>query len=191
MEQVLAPRFNFTPKNTGKLDGYDYGSGGCDPSGQNIGYNQETGQLHIEINGLAEPTTNEARRIVREDLLKAITAFVQDKPAVEQGLFNPEAVPEEQNVLRMGKIVRDRYPELSEADQEAIRQHAVAALNLTQQARNIALTAPDTEATGSNTAFVDSVCRYALDVTGLDIDLVDGINPFAAAYSILSKSMSE
>ena len=37
--------------------------------------------------------------------------------------------------MRMGKIVRERYPELSEADQEAVRQHAVAALNLTQQGR--------------------------------------------------------
>jgi hypothetical protein len=34
----------------------------------------------------------------------------------------------------MGKIVRDKYPELDEADQEAVRQHAIAALNITQQA---------------------------------------------------------
>jgi len=34
----------------------------------------------------------------------------------------------------MGKIVKERYPELSDSDQEAVRQHAVAALNLTQKA---------------------------------------------------------
>ena len=32
----------------------------------------------------------------------------------------------------MGKIVKDRIPELSDEDQEAVRQHAIAALNLTQ-----------------------------------------------------------
>ena len=39
----------------------------------------------------------------------------------------------------MGKIIKDKYPELDEEDQEAVRQHAVAALNFTQQAKQIAL----------------------------------------------------
>ena len=35
MEQVLAPRFNFTPKNpnSGPIEGFDYGDGGYDPNG--------------------------------------------------------------------------------------------------------------------------------------------------------------
>ena len=28
MEQVLAPRFEFTPKNAGPKEGFDYGPGG-------------------------------------------------------------------------------------------------------------------------------------------------------------------
>ena len=88
--------------------------------------------------GLTEPTSPEASRICREDLNEVITAFVQDKTALERGLFDREnTVPEELTQLRMGKIVRERYPELSEADQEAIRQHAVAALNLTQSAKQL------------------------------------------------------
>jgi hypothetical protein len=39
-------------------------------------------------------------------------------------------VPEELTQVRMGKIVKDKYPELDEEDQEAVRQHAIAALNL-------------------------------------------------------------
>lgn len=39
----------------------------------------------------------------------------------------------------MGKIVRDKYPELDEADQEAVRQHAIAAMNFTQQAKKTLL----------------------------------------------------
>jgi hypothetical protein len=49
-----------------------------------------------------------------------ITAFVQDKSALERGLFDEETVPEELTQVRMGKIVKERYPELSETDQEAI-----------------------------------------------------------------------
>ena len=39
----------------------------------------------------------------------------------------------------MGKIIKDKYPDLDAEDQEAVRQHAIAALNLTQQAKEIAL----------------------------------------------------
>ena len=87
MEQVLAPRFNFTPKNrdSGPVDGVDYGDGGYDPEKCNVGVNEETGQYHIEIKGLATPTSKEAERICREDLNEVITAFVQDRSTVERG----------------------------------------------------------------------------------------------------------
>jgi hypothetical protein len=42
-----------------------------------------------------------------------------------------------------------------------------------------------------NTAFVDGVRRFAMDVRDLDIDLIDSINPFGEAYSILGKAMTE
>ncbi|TNF55971.1 MAG: DEAD/DEAH box helicase, partial [Gammaproteobacteria bacterium] len=41
------------------------------------------------------------------------------------------------------------------------------------------------------TAFVEGVRRFVMDVRELDIDLIDRINPFGAAYAILAKSMSE
>jgi hypothetical protein len=78
-------------------------------------------------------------RICREDLNEVIAAFVQDKTAIERGLFDEELVPEELTVVRMGKIIKDKYPELGEEDQEAVRQHAITALTLTQQAKQIAL----------------------------------------------------
>jgi hypothetical protein len=81
----------------------------------------------------------------------------------------------------MGKIVRDRYPDLSSEDQEAVRQHAIAALNLTQKAKATRIgrqsgpsasrrqTPPCSMASG----------KLAMDVRELDIDLIDSINPFA------------
>ncbi len=193
MEQVLAPRFEFKPKREGTVatPGFDYGEGGYDPARCNVGFSEEAGKFQIEIKGLAEPKSPEAARICSQDLNEVIAAFVQEKTTLERGLFDPELVPEELTQLRMGKIVKERYPELDEADQEAVRQHAVAALNFTQKAKDIALVGDDGTQASVNTAFVDGVRKFALHVTELDIDLIDRINPFGEAYAILAKTMSE
>ncbi len=192
MEQVLAPKFNFTIKkpNSGPAEGYDYGEGGYNPEGNNVGFSEATGQFQIEINGLSEPKSKDAQRICQEDLNEVITAFVQDKTALERGLFDEEMVPEELTQVRMGKIVKDKYPELDEEDQEAVRQHAIAALNLTQKAKELVNSDDDLERGGS-TALIDGVRKFAMDVRDLDIDMIDHINPFGEAYAILAKSMSE
>ncbi len=191
MEQVLAPRFTFTPKNpnSGPIEGYDYGDGGYDSAKCNVGFNQTTGQFQIELKGLVEPKSKEAARICQEDLNEVIAAFVQDKNTIERGIFDKEVVPEELTQVRMGKIVREKYPELTEEDQEAVRQHAIAALNLTQGAQQAALQGGDGERQ-ANTALIDGVRRFVLSVTELDIDLIDRINPFGEAYAILAKGMN-
>lgn len=198
MEQVLAPRFEFRPKTptSGPQEGFDYGDAGYQPDSCNVGFNHETGQLQIEIKGLAEPKSPEASRICQEDLNEVIASFVQDKTNIERGLFDEELVPEELTQLRMGKIIRDKYPELDAEDQEAVRQHAIAALNLTQQAKQLVL-GDDLQGavTAANstpsTALIDGVRKFAMDVRELDIDLIDRINPFSEAYAILAKTMSE
>ncbi|WP_066730478.1 DEAD/DEAH box helicase [Caulobacter sp. CCH9-E1] len=191
MEQVLAPRFNFTPKDHGEIEGFDYGDGGYQEGKTNVGFNEATGQFHFEIGGLVEPKSPEAARVCREDLNEVITAFVQDKTALERGLFDEETVPEELTQVRMGKIVRDKYPDMSAEDQEAIRQHAIAALNLTQKAKELAASPSVSGDPKSNTALLDGVRRLAIEVKELDIDLIDRINPFATAYAILAKNMNE
>lgn len=192
MEQVLAPRFEFRPKNPTNeaTPGFDYGEQGYDPDKCNVGVNPDSGQVQVEIKGLAEPQSKEATRICREDLTEVVAAFVQDKTSIERGLFDEELVPEELTQVRMGKIIKDKYPELDEADQEAVRQHAIAALSLTQQAAKLATEEEDGKPP-ANTALIDGVRRFAMDVRELDIDLIDRINPFSEAYAILAKSMSE
>jgi len=209
MEQVLAPRFEFKPKHPHNqpTPGFDYGEDGYNPGKCNVGINPETGQIQLEIKGLAEPKTPEAERICREDLTELITTFVQDKPSIERGLFDEELVPEELTQVRMGKIVQEKFPNLDREDQEAVRQHAIAALNVVQQAKKTMHEAPgvyvinpsdnsgdssgDSNIGTKNTALIDGVRQFALSVTDLDIDLIDRINPFGEAYAILAKSMSE
>jgi hypothetical protein len=193
MEQVLAPRYEFTPKNSGAKESFDYGEQGYQPGG--VGVNPATGQVHIEIKGLATPKSPEAARICKEDLNEVVTSFLQDKTVLERGLFDQEnTVPQELTQLRMGKIVRERYPELSADDQEAIRQHAIAAMTLTQQAK-LALAqggaaGADEGAAQVNTALLDGVRKF-VNVRELDIDLIDSINPFDAAYAVLARAMDE
>ncbi|WP_273444803.1 DEAD/DEAH box helicase [Neolewinella agarilytica] len=206
MEQVLAPRFNFTPKtpNSGPKDGYDYGEGGYKEDETNFGYDEKTGQFDIEIKGVKEPQTPRGKRICQEDLNEVIAAFVQDKQTAERGLFDPETIPQELTQVRMGKIIKDKYPDLEPDDVEAVRQHAVAALNITQQAKQAALELSAGAGAGAegggrssdsepkaNTALLDGIRKLAMDVRELDVDWIDSINPFEQAYSIISKSMDE
>ena len=187
MEQVLAPRFDFTPKDAGPKPDFDYGPGGYKEGETNFGVNDH-GQMHFEIKGLKLPKSVEATRICREDLNEVIATFVQDKTVVERGVFDPDVVPEELTQLKMGKIIREKYPELSEHDQEAVRQQAVAAMTLTQQAKAVLTSDGDGEIK-ANTAFIEGVRKFALSVTELDIDLIDRVNPFEATIAVLAKSM--
>ena len=202
MEQVLAPRFEFTPKNKSSeaQDGFEYGEEGYDPDGNNVGFNESTGTIQLEINGLADLKSPEAQRICREDLNEIITSFIQDKTAIERGMFDEELVPEELTQGKMGKIIEEMYPELDEEDQEAVRQRAVAAVNMVQQGklsldgednRDVGVSGSGTSGVVANTALIDGVRRYAMNVTDLNMDLIDRINPFSEAYAVLSKSMDE
>src|SRR5205823_5884796 len=94
--------------------------------------------------------------------------------------------------LRMGKIVKDKYPALTDEDLEAIRQQAVAAVNFVQASKQAAAAAIAAgEAEANNTTLIDGIQRFALTVRELNIDLIDAINPFGEAYAIMAKSLGE
>ena len=175
-------------------NGFDYGEGGYDPNRTNIGFNPAEGKIQIEIAGLSEPKSDEAKRIIREDLNELIAAVVQDKETVEHGIFDKQMMPQEITQVQIGKIVRERHPDLAEEDQEAIRQRVVAAMTFTQEAKKAMVReTPNSgySAERLNTAFIEGVRKFAMDVRDLDIDLIDSVNPFGEAYAILSKAMTE
>lgn len=191
MEQVLVPRFNFTAKkpDSGPIKGCNYGKGGYNPDQCNVGFSEDSDQFQIEIKGLIEPKSEEAKLICQENLNEVIAAFAQDISTLERGLFDNNLIPEDLTQVQLGKVIQERYPELDKEDQEAVRQRAVIAINLVQQAKKAAAGSVNEEQ-NYNTALVDGVRKFALDVRDLDIDLIDRINPFSEAYAILSKTMS-
>ncbi len=185
MEQVLAPKFDFTPKNAGPQAGFDYGADGYRQDRTNVGIDEANGRINIEIAGLKE-VGPEAARICSEDLNDVIAAFVADKETLSKGLFDTEnTLPQETTQVRMAKIVRDRYPNLGEEDVEAIRQRAVAAFTLVQQAQK------QEDKVHANLGLLQGVRRFVLHVRELSVDLIDAINPFGEAYSVLARSLNE
>jgi hypothetical protein len=62
---------------------------------------------------------------------------------------------------------------------------------MTQQAKKAVNEFANNEAVGGSNAFIEGVKKFAMDVRELDIDLIDHINPFGEAYSILAKAMNE
>ncbi|WP_025781884.1 DEAD/DEAH box helicase [Candidatus Synechococcus spongiarum] len=190
MEQVLAPPFRFTPKASGPREGFDYGKEGYSSDRCNVGFNENNGEMEIEITGLAEPRSPEAKRICREDLNELTAAFVQDRTSIERGLFDEELVPEELSQVRLGKIVKDKYPHLDAQDQEAVRQRVSAAVALIQRGKQ-AVNDEGRSVDGGGNGLIQGVRKFAMDVRELDIDLIDRINPFGEAYRILAKAMGE
>ncbi len=185
MEQVLAPRFDFTPKNAGPQPGFDYGDDGYKEGKTNVGVDEATGRINVEITGLKD-VGPEAARICREDLNDVIAAFVQDKETLSKGLFDTEnTLPQETTQLRMAKIVRDRYPDLGEDDVEGVRQRAVAALSLVQAAQK------QEDKVHANLGLLQGIRKFVLHVRELSVDLIDAINPFGEAYSVLARSLNE
>jgi hypothetical protein len=71
-----------------------------------------------------------------------------------------------------------------------VRQHTIAALNLIQKAKKVT-NGENGIGEKANTALIDGVRKFAMDVRELDVDWIDSINPFSEAYAILSKSMTE
>jgi len=195
MEQVLAPRFDFKPKNPATSTaepGFDYGKEGYKQDQCNMGFNEDEGIFSIEIKGLVEPKSAEAQRICREDINEVVAAIVQDKQSIERGLFDENLIPQELTLTRTARIIQDKYPDLEEHDREAVRQRAIAALNLVQQAKKQQLEEKNSDnEISTDRRFIDGVRKYVTDVRELEIDLIDSINPFQEAYSIMAKAMSE
>ena len=190
MEQVLTPRFDFVSKNSDNEPtvGLDYGENGYNPAVCNVGFDRESGSFEIEVNGLVDPKSNQAKHVCKAEIDEVIAKFIQDSRSVEKGIFDSDVIPQDITQVAMGKVVKSIYPNFSEEDQEAIRQRAVLKLNIKQKTIN---RINEDDGDKGNTMLIDGVRKFVVDVRDLNIDLIDKINPFEEAYAIFSKTMSE
>lgn len=156
MEQVLAPNFKFKTK---------------------ISDEDESRPGEIRIRGFKEPSSNRVRDIIESDLNDLKASILQDDQLIKAlpGNVDPEVI----NKVMIPKIIKIKYPELSDEQVEEVRQHVVVdAVIKTAQIKE----------TGDK-RFVRMADKF-INIDDINIDLIDRINPFQRAFEILSKSVT-
>ena len=156
MEQVLAPNFNFKTKRFEDEE-------------------QELGS--IKIAGFQEPSTERVRQIIESDLNDLKAVILQDDTMIKAlpGNVDPEVI----NKVMIPKIIRIKYPDLSDAEVEQVRQHVVV---------DSVIKNGEIKETGDR-RFIRMAGQF-VNIDDLHIDLIDSINPFQKAFEILSKSVT-
>lgn len=158
MEQVLAPNFKFKTKHSNEED---------EPA---------PGTIHIR--GFKEPTSKRVKDIVESDLNDLKASILQDSTMLKvlPGEFiDPEVI----NKVLIPRVIRTKYPDLSDEQVEEVRQHVVA---------DAAIKNGEIKEVGDK-KFVRMAGKF-VNIEDLHIDLIDRVNPFQKAFEVLSKSVT-
>ena len=154
MEQVLAPHVNFKSKN--KNETLEPGT--------------------IAIQGFKEPN-KKVRNIIESDLNDLKAAILQDDILIRAIPGNVE--PEVINKVLIPKIIRIKYPELTEIEVEELRQHVVSdSVIKNGQIKEV-----------GDKRFIRMADQF-INIDDLHIDLIDKVNPFQKAFEVLSKNVT-
>jgi len=156
MEQVLAPSFKFKTK----LDDEDKNQAG-----------------EIKIRGFKEPSSKRVRDIIESDLNDLKATILQDNQMLKALPGNVDA--EVINKVMIPKIIQIKYPDLSSAEVEEVRQYVVV---------DSVVKNGEIKETGDQ-RFIRMTGKF-INIDELNIDLIDTINPFQQAFEILSKSVT-
>ncbi|WP_395160064.1 DEAD/DEAH box helicase [Ilumatobacter sp.] len=157
MEQVVAPNFKFKTKRA-------------------AGEQPKPGEMHIA--GFKEPSTQRVREIVDGDLNDLKAQILQDPSMLKAMPGNVD--PEVMNKVLIPKIIRTRYPDMTEAEVEEVRQHVVV--------DSVIKNGEIKDVDGKK--FVLMANRF-VNINELNLDLIDQVNPFQKAFEILSKSVTK
>jgi hypothetical protein len=156
MEQVLAPNFKFKTK---------------------MSEDDKAGPGEVKIGGFKEPKTKRIQDIIDSDLNDLKAVILQDDAMLKAmpGNVDPEVI----NKVLIPKIIKLRYPDLSDEDVETVRQHIVA---------DSVIKSGEFKEDGDR-RFIKMAGKF-VNIDDLHIDLIDKVNPFQAAFEILSKSVT-
>jgi superfamily II DNA or RNA helicase len=157
MEQVLAPNFKFKTK----IDNED----------------EDVKSGEIRIRGFKEPSSKRVKDIVESDLNDLKATILQDDTMLKAmpGNIDPEVI----NKVLIPKIIRVKYPELSDEEIEEIRQYVVV---------DSVVKNGEIKEVGDQ-RFIRMADKF-INIEDIHIDLIDTINPFQKAFEILSKSVT-
>lgn len=170
MEQVMAPKWTF---KTIKDDSPD-----ITPS--------------IKVEGLKPPSTVKTKQIVSEQLDDLKAAILQDPMIVNavSGSTTAETITK----YLVPKIIKERYPDLSEDEVEEVRQHTLLDWNLKgnvydENGTPISINPDNLDGSESEGNKLIKIANNFINIDKISINLIDSINPFQKAYEIMSKSV--
>ena len=156
MEQVLAPNFKFKTK---------------------LGDDDKSEAGTIKVRGFKAPSTKRVKDIVESDLNDLKATILQDETVLKtvSGTVDPEII----NKVLIPKIIKIKYPELSDDEIEEVRQYVVV---------DSVVKGGEIKEVGDK-RFIRMADQF-VNIDDLHIDLIDRINPFQKAFEILSKSVT-
>lgn len=156
MEQVLAPNWKFKTK----LSDADKAQAG-----------------EIKIEGLKEPSSKRVKEIIESDLNDLKATILQDDTMLKAmpGNVDPEVI----NKVLIPKIIKIKYPDLTEEEVEEVRQQVVV--------DSVIKNGTIEESGGKQ--FIRMADTF-VNIDELHIDLIDTVNPFQNAFEVLSKSIT-
>jgi superfamily II DNA or RNA helicase len=156
MEQVLAPNWNFKTK---------------------VSDDDKPKPGEISIRGFKEPSSKRVKDIIDSDLndLKATILQNDTMQRAIPGNVDPEVI----NKVLIPKIIKVKYPELSETEIEEVRQYVVVDSVVKKcEIKDI-----------GDKRFIKMADNF-VNIDDIHIDLIDQINPFQKAFEVLSKSVT-
>ena len=161
MEQVLAPNFKFKPKFPDEDDDDD----------------SDDDDNTIKIRGFKLPSSQRAKDIIESDINDLKAKIMQDDQMLKAmpGNVDPEVI----NKVLIPKIIKETYPDLTDEEVEAVRQHVVV---------DSVIKNGTIEEQGDK-RFIRMADSF-VNIDDINIDLIDTINPFQKAFEILSKSVT-
>jgi len=157
MEQVLAPNFKFKPRFEND--------------------NEPNKKGELKIRGFKPTTSKRVEAIIESDLNDLKATILQDEVMIKAipGNLDAEVI----NRVLIPKIIKVKYPDLSENEVEELRQYVVV--------DSVVKTAQMIES--GDKKFIKMADKF-VNIDELHIDLIDQINPFQRAFEILSKSVT-
>jgi superfamily II DNA or RNA helicase len=157
MEQVMAPSWKFKTSS--------------DPS-----QGEEIDAHTIVVEGLKPLSSVKTKTIVDSQLDDLKAAILQDDMVVKALSGSTTAETVTQHLIP--KVIRERYPDLSEGEVEEVRQRVL--LDTVVKGNDIQ------ESEGNR---LIKIANRFINIDKLSINLIDTINPFQRAYEVISKSV--
>ena len=157
MEQVLAPNWKFKTK---------------------VSDDDKAKPGEIKIRGLKEPSSQRVKDITGDDLPDLKAAIFQDTTMLK-AMPDPSVEPEVINKVLIPKVIRTKYPDLTDDQVEEVRQHVVTDSVIKN----------GTIKQVADKRFIRMAGSF-VDIDDIHIDLIDRVNPFQEAFEVLSKSVS-